>query len=408
MPWLPAEPLPPSEYARLRRRAIFECCKWDAQVEDVSAVAPFPLVLRGEAWSELAGLAQALARETLAAEGELLARPELQRRLGLPRGVRAALARADDVGPAAGVARLIRFDFHHTTCGWRISEANTDVPGGMNEASGFPELFAGWYGDAVPVGDPGRAYAGALRAAGAAGARVALLHATAYSDDRQVMAYLARQLEAVGMQPVLASPAHVRWRAGHATLAADWVAGEPDLIVRFFPAEWLTQLPARATSRAYFAGAWTPASNPGAALLTQSKRFPLVWDDLRVQLPTWRRLLPETRDPRTVPWRESAEWVLKPALGRVGDGVALRELMRPKAWNRVRRAVGRHPGHWVAQRRFEATPLEVAGERFYPCIGVYTIDDRVAGAYGRVARRPLIDWRAQDAAVLATRNGTQP
>jgi hypothetical protein len=36
----------------------------------------------------------------------------------------------------------------------------------------------------------------------------------------------------------------------------------------------------------------------------------------------------------------------------------------------------------------------------YPCLGVFTIDGRVAGAYGRVARTPLINHLAQDAAVL--------
>jgi len=35
------------------------------------------------------------------------------------------------------------------------------------------------------------------------------------------------------------------------------------------------------------------------------------------------------------------------------------------------------------------------------CLGVYTIDARVAGAYGRIAERPLVDARAKDAAVLA-------
>jgi hypothetical protein len=34
-------------------------------------------------------------------------------------------------------------------------------------------------------------------------------------------------------------------------------------------------------------------------------------------------------------------------------------------------------------------------------VGVYTVNDRAVGAYGRLATRPLIDWRAQDAAVLA-------
>ena len=405
LPWLPVDPLPPADYARVRRRAIFDYCKWNAQVEDVPAMAPFPLVLRAAAWQELADHARALARETLAAEAALAARPELHRRLGLPWAVRRALRRVRDAGPALGAARLIRFDFHHTTDGWRISEANTDVPGGINEASGLPELLRASYGGTVAVGHPGNAYAAALRAAGGAGARVALLHATGYSDDRQVMTFLAGLLEAAGLRPVLASPAHLRWRAGRAALETEWASGPVDLIARFFPAEWLTQLPAPAASGHYFAAARTPASNPAAALLTQSKRFPLVWEELGVALPRWRALLPETRDPRDAPWRDSEDWVLKPALGRVGDGVAMRELMRPREWRRLRRTVRLRPGQWAAQRRFEATPLAVDGQRFFPCVGVFTIDDQVAGAYGRLARRPLIDWRAQDAAVLATTNG---
>jgi hypothetical protein len=36
----------------------------------------------------------------------------------------------------------------------------------------------------------------------------------------------------------------------------------------------------------------------------------------------------------------------------------------------------------------------------FPCIGVYTLDGAVIGAYGRLARRPLVDHLAQDAAVL--------
>ena len=36
----------------------------------------------------------------------------------------------------------------------------------------------------------------------------------------------------------------------------------------------------------------------------------------------------------------------------------------------------------------------------HPCIGVYTVDDRVAGAYGRLSARALTDWRSRDAAVL--------
>jgi glutathionylspermidine synthase len=144
----------------------------------------------------------------------------------------------------------------------------------------------------------------------------------------------------------------------------------------------------------------TPLSNPATAILTQTKRFPLVWDALATSLPTWRRLLPETRDPRDVPSAHGDQWVLKPALGRIGEDIAMPGVTPPDEWRRIARAARRHPDGWVAQRRFESVPLETPTGPAFPCIGVYTVDGRAVGAYGRVARRPLIDWSAQDAPVF--------
>jgi hypothetical protein len=36
----------------------------------------------------------------------------------------------------------------------------------------------------------------------------------------------------------------------------------------------------------------------------------------------------------------------------------------------------------------------------YPCLGVYTIDGRASGLFGRLANRPLIDFAATEVAVL--------
>ena len=114
----------------------------------------------------------------------------------------------------------------------------------------------------------------------------------------------------------------------------------------------------------------------------------------------WRMFLPETRDPRDVRWQDSDEWVLKPALGRVGEDVGIAGVTPAAEWTRIARDVQRHPSLWVAQRRFVATPLRVGETARYPSIGVYTVNTRVVGAYGRIAERPLIDARARDAAVL--------
>lgn len=401
-PWLPVDPLDDVAFAQLRRRAIFDCCKWDPQVGDTCAISRYPLVITRAAWGEVVSLAEALARETVAAETEIVSRPDLQQRLGLPRAVRQVLKRAPSVGATRGALRLIRFDFHYTSDGWRISEANCDVPGGMNEASGLPPLFAPHYSGAVSVGDPVAAYVESVAALAGPSGTVALVHATAYSDDQQMMSFIARRLEAAGLSTHLASPNHIRWHGKTAHLEAAWWRGPLDLIVRFFPAEWLTGLPHDSGWAHFFVGADTPLSNPATALLAQTKRFPLIWDSLQTPLPTWRALLPETRDPRDAPWtHDPDEWVVKPALGRVGEDIGMRNVVQAKEMRRIARSVRWWPSAWVAQRRFHLIPTEVAGVPVFPCLGVYTLDARVVGAYARLARLPLVDSRAADAAVLA-------
>ena len=389
----------PEEFAELRRRAVFECGKWDPQFEDECVLADFALTLEPASWQELTALAEALARETLEAERELLARPELFARLGLPRAIRRSLRECGARGATRGAARVMRFDFHWTRTGWRISEVNSDVPGGFIEASGVSRLAAGLTGLHL-CGDPTRALAeAALRAVGPGG-RVGLVHATAYTDDRQVMVHLAKALEQRDLVTGLLDPTQVLWRDGRASTAASWCGGPLDLLLRFFPAEWLPNTRATCDWRSFFAGGRTPVSNPGAAVLVQSKRFPLVWDELAAELPTWRALLPETRSPRDADWRRDDGWILKPALGRVGEDVGLRGVVAAREWQSIARSARWWPAHWVAQRRFEAVALELEGEAFHPCLGVYVIDGRAAGTYGRIARKPLIDSRARDVAVL--------
>jgi glutathionylspermidine synthase len=379
---------------------MFDCQKWDPQVEDVTTLTRFPLILASSEWTGLATLAEALAAETLGMEAELATRPDLLDKLGLPASIRKLFARAGAAPASRGAARLIRFDFHLTEDGWKISEANTDVPGGFIEASGFTALMAKHYPGTVPTGDPTESVA--RRVAEIVGARgtVALVHATAYTDDRQVMIYLGNRLEAFGLQTQLVSPDQLAWENGCARLNCAWANAPVDCVIRFFPAEWLQHLSHTSGWSHYFVGAQTPQCNPATALLVQSKRLPLVWNALRNPPETWMKTLPETFDPRRVPWEKQDGWVLKPAFGRVGEGVAIVGATDTKDLASIRKDVGRHPDHWVAQRKFSAVPITHEGVPYYPCVGVYTVDGKAAGAYGRIAPRPLIDHRAQDVAVL--------
>jgi glutathionylspermidine synthase len=385
------EPLADDDYRALKQRAIFECSKWDPQVGDTETIARFPLLLSPSTWRVLAHDAEALHRETIAAEHALLEQPALLRDLTLPRAIRKVLsskrARFRASPPLTpGIARVMRFDFHPTTSGFAVSEVNCDVPGGYIESSGITALMSLATGHAT-TGDPARALVDAVCTHIENGV-VALVHATAYVDDAQQMEYLARHFRARGLEPVSCAPNNVP----DATRA----------ILRFFPAEWLPNLPRRARASRFFRGGTVPVSNPGQALVVQSKRLPLVWDALGVDVSTWKRLLPETCDPRalTRKERESPSFVIKPALGRVGEGVALSGAIDEKKRRAILRTARIFPRHFVAQRRFDARAFSTPAGPVYPCVGVFTVDGRAVGCYGRVSRSPLIDHRAIDVAVL--------
>lgn len=399
--WL-GEPLPQDLWHHIRLRTVFDYCKWDVQSVDQCVLADFPLFIAESSWQQLGVVAETLARELAAAECELVDRKDLHRELGLPKALRRQFRELD--GPAPAVARALRFDFHFTEEGWRISEVNADVPGGFIEASGFTRLMAAHYPGTRTPPDPSAMYAETLAARFGCGSVIGLVHATAYTDDHQVMRFLGKRIAERGLRPMLVSPAHLRWDQGHASICSSFAKCSVDGLVRFFPAEWLPSLGTKSQWHPFFARGRTPMSNPGSALLVQSKRFPLVWNKLSARLPAWRSVLPETRCPSEV-HRELENWVVKPALGRVGEDVAIAGVTSERERLRICRAARRRPRAWVAQRRFYVVPVQQGDRNYYPSIGLFTIDGKIAGAYARVARKPLIDDEAQDIAVLIVGGG---
>ena len=171
-------------------------------------------------------------------------------------------------------------------------------------------------------------------------------------------------------------------------------------MVRFYQAEWVSRLPKKSGWRHFFRGGRTPVASPPLAVISESKRFPLVWERLATPLPTWRALLPETRDPRDVPWSDDHAWLLKTALCNNGDTVNIRELLPSAAWRKTRWQALFSPGQWVAQRRFHSVPLPTPLGLRHVCIGIYTVNGRAAGAYARLSEKPVIDFAAMDVALL--------
>ncbi len=370
--------------------------KWDAQVGDELALSDASLLVSRSAWSDLARLAEEVFAETRAVEDELLLRPELHGALGLPRALRQVLREGI---PTPAAARIMRFDFHWTREGWRLSEVNADVPGGYTETTHWARLVAAEAPGTTVTGDPTKAVVDALCRAAGDGV-VVLTCAPGFMEDQQVVMHLANAFRERGQAAEVASLGQLRWTKGRAGLGAGLLAGrEVGAIFRFFQAEWLISHPPESWC-CLFVDGHTPVANPGTAALVESKRLPLVWDRLRTPVPTWRRLLPETRELGAAPWASDEGWLIKSAYCNNGDTVSIRSALTASEWRRRSWSARLSPRQWLAQRRFQVLPLASARGALYPCVGVYVIDGSCAGAYGRVTSGPLIDFTARDAAIL--------
>lgn len=395
------EALASDAFRQVRRRMILDGCKWDPQVGDVETLAPFPILMKTAEWETIAGLAESLSAEAVAAEAEICQRPQLLRQLGFPSKLAAILFDSVPFAPSPG--RVMRFDFHYTTDGWRISEVNSDVPGGFGEGSLFPELMAEHYPGSTTAGDPAAVWCEALTQSCGPQARIVLLSAPGYMEDFQVTSFLASRMREAGCNAHLAKPDQIEWRDGYAWLQSGDVQLRIDAIIKFYQAEWLSRLP-HESWRLFFRGGRTPVANPALAAISESKRFPLVWDKLSTPLPTWRELLPETRSLRDAPWAKDDGWILKTAMCNNGDTVRARDLVSAREWQWTRFDAALRPSGWVAQRRFESLPVATPAGPRHACIGLFTVNGKAAGSYTRLASRPVIDFAAADAALLLKDN----
>ncbi|HVS15435.1 MAG TPA: hypothetical protein VMV46_16025, partial [Thermoanaerobaculia bacterium] len=230
-PW----PLSPAEQAELLRALSFRYFKWDVFACGRCLVLPETMVLSRAAHAEVVSAVEALHRALERFEARVRREPEALRRLGIPAALHRLIAE-EEVHPL----ELARYDLFPTEDGrWMVSEFNEDVPGGFNEAAGLPEL----------LGDPGAGLRwhdglrGQFLEAFGAFDSVALLYATAYSEDLQHMLILERWLAEAGHRTVLASPAHLR-----RGLRRPQVQGVSiDAAFRYYPGEWLPRLPNLAT-----------------------------------------------------------------------------------------------------------------------------------------------------------------
>jgi hypothetical protein len=399
LPWIAGNPLTVEQWKAYRARLASESLKHDIPPADYYPPANFPLLLDRSEWLSLARTAEKLTAEVLAAERELIGRIDLHARLGLPASVQQVFKKGNPES-APGAARYMRFDFHLAQEGWRVSEVNADMANGFNVGSLFAELMAPYYPGCPRPPDPVHAHAKAVLKGVGIGALVAVVRRAVRARDCESK-YLASELRKHGMNSVIVSPGDLIWKSNRAFITRGHANRAPALLIPLLGVDWLPRLRPGSVWKRWFTGGGTMMSNPGTSVLIESKRLPLVSDELETPMPTWRTaIIPETCCPSQLKSTHQGDWVLKRAFGGVGQGVAIAGISSGRAYKEASRQAKRHPYGWVAQRRFEMLPIKTPKGPRYICLGIFTVDGKAAGAYGRSSKTALIGLETEDAVVL--------
>jgi glutathionylspermidine synthase len=344
--------------------------------------------------------------ETRAAEVFLNGHLDAAKALELPKKFYKEVRSMTNYNPEKHI-RLMRYDFHPVDDHkWAVSEVNSDVPGGFAEASLMPRAAMDVIGESEYwYKNFGEILVQTIVEKVPANGRIMLVHCTCYSDDRQVMQFLGDTLKKQGFQIIYAAADHLRFENAKAISILDGNEGEIDAIIRFSPLEWIGEMKTKRW-KGYF-DTTTVSCNHPIAIFAQTKRFPLVWNILEqngIAMSTWRELLPETLEVREAKGKEG--YIYKPAYGRVGEKISIKEACKGDEYKKIMADVKRHPKKYLAQKRFNSRPLAgVEGEAFHVCLGSYAVDGKHAGFYARISETPRIDSSAADIPVLIEGNG---
>ena len=386
-----AWPMEPNEVMRALRALQFKHGKWDIFHRGDTSILPEAIVLSDEehrtlveaaenTWSALRNIEDVVRRDM-----------SMLKAVAVPESLRQATVTQREDNP-----RVTRCDFHLTEKGrWKISEFNDDDPSGFPESTGLAQVLTEGWGDRFA----NLRFAGDLRAAVvdslSSWPTIGCIHATGYSQDLQHTALVEQWLQEAGHDTVLGSPSNFRVEDEQA-----FVFDTPvDAIFRYYPGEWLAEVPnvddwARAA-------AFLPTMNPLSALALQSKRFYACWTEHDIAVPDAARKLLDKYLPESVYLgrltpeeilKNPKTWVLKGAFGRTGDKVRIGPLMPKDKWKKAVEKAFQSPETVVAQKRFETAPLWTSRGLGYATVGVYLVDGEFAGYFSRIDKGPLINY----------------
>lgn len=397
--------IPENKYDDYRLNLMFDCYKWDPQFLDNNTVAKYALVITEEEHKELETLTEKLDKETRESEKILNNNLKLTKPLALPFKICKELKKMKNYEESKHT-RLMRYDFHPVKeGGFALSEVNSDVPGGFAESSLMPQLAIDVLeNDNYYYKNFGDILANAISKKVKPNGTIMMVHCTSFSDDRQVMQFLGDKLKGMGFNIIYSAADHVRFENNEAVSILDGNEGNIDAIFRFTPLEWLIDIKPKRWE-GYF-DTITSCCNHPIAIYAQTKRFPLVWDSLEnlgVDLSTWRKLLPETIEVKKANGKD--EYIYKPACGRVGEKISIKEACIDDEYEKIIKDVKKHPKKYLAQKRFNSKPLlGKNNEEYHLCLGSYSVDGKHAGYYARISNAPRIDSNAADIPVLIERS----
>ena len=393
--------IPPQKYYDYKCDVMFNAFKWDPQVGDTVTIADNILVIEQSLATKLENMSEKLAKETTEIEEYLLNNPTHAQKLGLHKDVLLALKEIKNYDRNKHI-RLMRFDFHPTAEGFKVSEVNSDVPAGAAESSILPNIAKHFFEQGYTTGGVIEAVTDSLLSLVKPYSKVGFVYSSKYVEDKQVLVGFENALAKNNIDYAYLSPNEINWRDNKPYILQNNQEQELDAIMRYYPAEWLSNY-AKYNWKGYFTTNVTSCNHP-ISLYSQSKRLPLIWDDIGLDLPTWRQLLPKTTAPRLDNFFES-DWVYKPAMSRVGDGISIREAISDKEYKDIIKQVKKKPQNWVSQKKFTSVPIvDEIGDEYHVCIGVFTVNGKSAGFYGRLSKLSRVDDKAIDVPILINKD----
>ena len=382
----------------LSRELVERYLIFDAFVAGERRVNLHPLVLSQELHAAAVHAATSVVRAIGAVAGRAHAEAAERARYRLPDSVTRLAAASQKSGDHAA---LVRVDLLLGDDGvFRACEINADCPGGHNEATGLPPLAqkAGFWQGLNPtnvLAELTTALAALADRPGPGRGTVALLYATAYAEDLQVCALIERSLRERGVRCLRCAATAPRLSGDTVYVGATPVA----VLYRFFPSEYMDgQRNVEGLITAVSAGRLRTMSS-FSHIYSQSKlSFARGWA-LRDELTPADRLALTTHTPLTVEFTdlppeqllaERAQWVLKRALGRVGDEVFVGELLDDKDWASLNQAVhaavhGPEKECWIAQRFVPQRPVPTPFGELLVTLGAYVLDGRFVGYFARLS-----------------------